>query len=117
MNTAGWHDCPGSRHNFIDMRLVHLVRIIIPGALLATACTEPPPPSLSFREREVVDSLFKRQVDTLHPVFDSLCKARMDSLVQHFVDSIMTERTSEIEEYLERIKGEKSSNDKDGTPQ
>lgn len=99
------------------MRLVHFFSIIIPGSLLGTACTEPPPPSLSFREREVVDSLFKRQVDRLHPVFDSLCKARMDSLVQRDVDSIMTERTSEIEEYLERIKGENSSNDNDGTLQ
>lgn len=86
-------------------------------ALLAPACTEPPPPSLSFREREIVDSLFRRQVDRLHPLYDSLCKARMDSLVQHNVDSIMAERMSEIEQYLERIKGENNSNDSDEIPQ
>ena len=99
------------------MRLMHFAPIILIAALLAPACTEPPPPSLSFREREIVDSLFRRQVDRLHPVYDSLCKARMDSLVQHNVDSIMAERMSEIEQYLERIKEDNNSNNSDGIQQ
>jgi hypothetical protein len=74
--------------------------------LLATACTEDPPPTLTYKDRELADSLYRLQVDTLNPVMDSLCKARFDSAVQHNVDSMMAERLSEIEKYLERIKRE-----------
>ncbi|TAK33266.1 MAG: hypothetical protein EPO28_17280 [Saprospiraceae bacterium] len=74
--------------------------------LFAAACTEDPPPTLSYQDRGLVDSLYRLQVDTLNPVMDSLCKARFDSAVHHNVDSMMAVRLSEIEEYLERIKRE-----------
>ncbi len=72
--------------------------------LLSPGCTTPPDPILSFRDRELVDSLFRRQADTLAPRFDSLCKAQMDSLVQLAVDSILTERNQEIELYRQRLR-------------
>ncbi|MFQ5448346.1 MAG: hypothetical protein ACE5FF_15585 [Saprospiraceae bacterium] len=78
----------------------------LPFLLLATACTQDPPPTLTYKDRELADSLYRLQVDTLNPVMDSLCKARFDSAVQHNVDSMMAERLSEIEKYLQRIKRE-----------
>ncbi|MCB0522637.1 MAG: hypothetical protein H6577_10970 [Lewinellaceae bacterium] len=75
-------------------------------AFLAAACTEDPPPTLLYKDREIIDSLFKIQVDSLRPRFDSLCNARFDSAVQYKVDSIMRERQAEIQKYLERIKRE-----------
>jgi hypothetical protein len=74
--------------------------------LLTAACTKDPPPTLSYKDRELVDSLYRLQVDSLNPGIDSLCKARFDSAVQHNVDSMMQERLSEIEKYLERVKRE-----------
>ena len=74
--------------------------------LFNTACTPDPPPTLNYKDRQLVDSLFRMQVDSLKPLMDSLCDLRFDSAVQHTVDSIMQERQSEIKKYLERIKNE-----------
>ncbi len=73
---------------------------------LAVSCTEDPPPTLLYRDREIIDSLFKMQVDSLRPQFDSLCEARFDSAVQHKVDSMIKEREAEREQYLERVRQE-----------
>lgn len=75
-------------------------------ALLASACTADPPPTLLYKDREIIDSLFKIQVDSLRPRFDSLCNARFDSAVQFKVDSMMGERQAEIQKYLERVRRE-----------
>lgn len=74
--------------------------------LLGSACTEPPPPTLGYKEREIVDNLFREKADSLKPIIDSLCNARFDSLVQRNVDSMMEVRTTEIQKYLERLRKE-----------
>ena len=74
--------------------------------LLVSACTPDPPPTLNYKDRQLVDSLFRLEVDSLKPLLDSICDLRFDSAVQHTVDSLMQERQSEIEKYLERIKKE-----------
>ncbi|MAT53229.1 MAG: hypothetical protein CMN32_02030 [Saprospirales bacterium] len=74
--------------------------------MLAAACTEPPPPTLNYKERLLVDSLYNQGVDSLRPILDSLCTLHFDSLVQASVDSMMQERLEEIERYLQRIKGD-----------
>ncbi len=61
---------------------------------------------MTYKERDFVDSLFRKQVDSLRPLYDSLCTARFDSALQFKVDSMMKERTAEIERYLEKIKQE-----------
>jgi hypothetical protein len=73
-------------------------------ALLCVACTEEPPPTLNYKDRQLVDSLFKLQVDSLRPRYDSICNAQFDSLVKHHTDSMMDARMKEIEKYLQRIK-------------
>lgn len=73
---------------------------------LVAACTPDPPPTLNYKDRQFVDSLFRREVDSLKPILDSICEIRFDSSVQAAVDSIITERESEKEKYLERVKKE-----------
>lgn len=71
-------------------------------------CTDDPPPTLTYKDREMVDSLFRLQADTLRPLYDSLCTARRDSLIKSKSDSLMEERLGEIEKYLDRIKSEEN---------
>lgn len=75
-------------------------------ALLLAACTEAPPPTLSYKEREAVDSLFRHQVDSLKPIFDSLCNARFDSAVKFKTDSMLEVRNAEIQQALEQLRRE-----------
>ncbi len=74
--------------------------------LLFSACTPDPPPTLNYKDRQFVDSLFRKEVDSLKPILDSICNLRFDSAVQVAVDSILTERQEEKEKYLERVKKE-----------
>ena len=69
-------------------------------------CTEDPEPTLNFRERELVDSLYRMKLDTLKPVLDSLCTAHFDSAVAFKSDSMMKVRTAEVQKYLERLRRE-----------
>ena len=73
---------------------------------LIQACTPDPDPNLNYADRKIVDSLFKKTVDSLLPVYDSLCEMQFDEAVQLKVDSMIAERKSEIEKYLERIRKE-----------
>lgn len=75
---------------------------------LQTACTADPPPTLRYKDREIVDSLFRVRIDTLKPFLDSLCEVRHDSAVRYKVDSILEVRISEKEKYLERLRKEQS---------
>lgn len=77
-----------------------------------SGCTEDPPPALSYKDREMIDSLFRMKIDTLRPYLDSLCEARTDSMVKRNADSIMDERLGEIQRYLERIRQEEQSSEK-----
>ncbi|MCF8247922.1 MAG: hypothetical protein K9J37_22295 [Saprospiraceae bacterium] len=77
-------------------------------AVLLAACTEPPAPTLVYRDRELVDSLYRHQVDSLKPIYDSLCTAHFDSAVQFKTDSMLKVRTTEIQKALERLRQETS---------
>lgn len=90
------------------MKLTKFLILVFIAGCLSTGCTEDPPPALSYKDREVIDSLFRARVDTLRPLYDSLCVVRTDSMVKRNVDSIMQVRLGEIERYLERIKAEEN---------
>ncbi len=68
------------------------------------ACTPDPDPTLNYKDRQTVDSLFRKEIDSLKPILDSLCDMRFDSAVQFTVDSIMKERQTDRDIYLERLK-------------
>ena len=90
-----------SRHQIFGLAL-----LLLPMSNLFTACTEDPLPVLDYKEREAIDSLFRKQVESLRPILDSLCEARYDSALQHNVDSMMTLRQQEIQRYLEKVRQE-----------
>lgn len=75
---------------------------------MLAACTEPPPPTLAYKDREMVDSLYRHQVDSLKPIFEKRCAARFDSAVQFKTDSMLKVRTAEIQKALERLRQETS---------
>ncbi|MCC6724707.1 MAG: hypothetical protein IT258_09365 [Saprospiraceae bacterium] len=70
------------------------------------ACTEPPPPTLAYKDREAVDSLFRLTVDSLKPLYDSVCTAHFDSAVQFKTDSMLKVRTAQVKEALQRLRQE-----------
>ena len=73
--------------------------------LLLANCTEPPPPSLNCKDRQISDSLYRDSINYLKPLIDSLCELNFDKNVQETVDSIMTERLEEIRKQMKRIHG------------
>jgi hypothetical protein len=80
--------------------------LLVLSVAYCTACTEPPPPTLAYKDRELVDSLFRLSVDSLKPFYDSLCTARFDSAVQFKTDSMLKVRTNEVQQALQRLRQE-----------
>ncbi len=68
-----------------------------------TSCTEDPPPTLYYQDREIIDSLFLDTVGVLRPRLDSLCETRQDSMVAYLTDSLLEARMRVINEYLKSI--------------
>lgn len=76
------------------------------GALVLglASCTEPPPPTLSYEDRNLVDSLYQEAVVLRRPLIDSVCDVRFDSLVFNYSDSLLPLRQQEIARQLQRIR-------------
>jgi len=72
--------------------------------VLGSACTDPPPPALSTKDRNLIDSLAREKIKKVKPVLDSICEAEFDTRVKGLVDSIMKERLDEIDIQLKRKK-------------
>ncbi len=70
--------------------------------VLGSACTDPPPPALSSKDRNLIDSLVREKIKKIKPVLDSICDAEFDTRVKGLVDSIMKERLDEIDIQLKR---------------
>lgn len=70
------------------------------------SCTEDPPPTLFYQDRERIDSMFFDSVNIARPILDSLCVTRHDSLLSFFIDSLLEARQNEIETYLNRIESD-----------
>ena len=71
--------------------------------LLMHSCTEPPPPTLNAKDRDLVDSLYRDSINIMRPILDSLCDLNFDAAVNAKVDSIMQKRLEEIRKQMERI--------------
>ncbi len=74
--------------------------------ILATpACKEQPEqlPALTFRQRELADTLYLQKIAVLRPQWDSLCDARFDSSVRVAVDSLIRVRKEEEARLRARI--------------
>lgn len=67
------------------------------------SCTEPPPPTLNAKDRDLVDSLYRDSINIMRPILDSLCDLNFDAAVNAKVDSIMQKRLEEIRKQMERI--------------
>lgn len=74
--------------------------------LLSTGCGEQPETTirLTSSERIRIDSLTKKQVDSLAPIVDSICTANQARMVEQALDSIIELRKAEERTLRERIK-------------
>ena len=71
---------------------------------LAGSCTEEPPPYLAAKDRELIDTLYIRELRILRPQLDSLCTAIFEDGVERSVDSMLEVRRAEEARLRERIK-------------
>ena len=72
-------------------------------SLLFFSCTEEAPETLLVQDRNLIDSLYLKEVSKLKPEMDSLCELNFDERVASLVDSILQERQQEIEEQVRRL--------------
>ncbi|MGK0362995.1 MAG: hypothetical protein ACI85O_000034 [Saprospiraceae bacterium] len=72
-------------------------------SLLFFSCTEEAPETLLVQDRNLIDSLYLKEVSKLKPELDSLCELNFDKRVAGLVDSILQERQEEIEEQVRRL--------------
>lgn len=82
------------------------IKLIVPGFavfLMLQACEEQPLPALTFRQRELADTLYLEKVSVLRPQWDSICDVRFDSLVAVAVDSLIQVRKAEEARLRARI--------------
>ncbi len=91
-----WNKLPGTR--------ACLLLAILAAASLISSCTEEPPPYLSAKDRELIDTLYVRQLRIVRPQLDSLCEAIYEEKVQRSVDSMLEIRRTEEARLRERIK-------------
>lgn len=80
--------------------------LLLLGALLQwTGCESPETGiRLTSSERIRIDSLAKKQIDSLVPILDSLCRVNEDTLIQRGLDSIIELRRREEQILRDRIK-------------
>jgi len=80
--------------------------LIIPIIILLTflsSCTEREI-RLSANDRQTVDTLYLRQLDSLRPLWDTLCATNRPQMLKAAVDSLVRTRLEEEARLRERIK-------------
>ncbi len=83
----------------------HWLNLILLLSLTVGACQkhEEKLPELTFRQRELADTLYLQRINVLRPLWDSLCTTHHDSLVQVAVDSLIRVRKAEEARLRARI--------------
>jgi hypothetical protein len=76
---------------------------LICSILIWSGCEEQPPPSLTNSQRELIDTLYLREISVIRPQLDSTCDANFAANVQLAVDSLIKVRREEEARLRERI--------------
>ena len=83
------------------MKTVEALIILILLSALATvgttSCSEPPPLKLTLKQRDWVDTIYLKRVDSLRIALDSLCTANYEEKVTRLTDSLVAVRRAEEE--------------------
>lgn len=80
---------------------------------LAVSCDEGPPPALTSQQRELIDTLYLRQIQPFRTRLDSLCEANYSMNVQESVDSLLRVRREEEIRLRERALNQAPSRTQD----
>lgn len=92
-------------------RLLQMALVVVIVSLMF-ACgkqKEEPLPSLTYQQREIVDTLYMEQVAELRPILDSICEAEHAGRVARAVDSLIKVRKEEEARLRARILQEQSN--------
>lgn len=85
------------------MKNASLVFLILSVLLWSSCESQETGIRLTSSERIRIDSLAKKQIDSLVPVLDSLCTVNKDKLIEQALDSIIELRQQEEQTLRERI--------------
>lgn len=87
------------------MKTLMQVGFVILLAVLLWACGDQGNqlPSLTYRQRELVDTMYLDRVRVLRPQLDSMCEAEFEARVAKAVDSLLQVRRLEEARLRERI--------------
>jgi len=64
------------------------------------SCSAPPPPSLNKEQKKIVDSLYRKGLDSVKKDIELICDEEHTSIYQHAIDSIQDLRKEEFESIL-----------------
>lgn len=57
---------------------------------------------LTVAEKQLIDTLYFRELNKIRPLLDSICEAQEDSLVKVTADSLVKAREDEIDRIMNR---------------
>ncbi len=64
------------------------------------SCSAPAPPSLNKEQKKIVDSLYRKGLDSIKKEIKLICDKEHTSIYQHAIDSIQNLRKEEFESIL-----------------
>lgn len=69
----------------------------VSGMFGLTNCSETPPLKLTLEQRDLVDTIYLKKVQTLGPALDSACEVGWEQRLKEALDSILAVRRAEEE--------------------
>lgn len=81
----------------MSTRFLAIIYLAVGGFLLPSCETQDSGEQfkLSYRERQIIDSIFKEEVRIIGPMMDSLCSINEKEQIDHLVDSLIRQRRIE----------------------
>lgn len=75
--------------------------------VLMFACSEPPPPSFSLEERQLVDSLYQIEYELIVDSLDADCEQLQITQLKPLIDSLLKVRMAEVIRQKQRYQQQK----------
>jgi hypothetical protein len=72
--------------------------------VLLMSCSEPPTPSISLKDRQLIDSLYQIEYELIVDTLDVQCERMQVEQLDQVVDSLLTIRLAEVARQRKRYK-------------
>ncbi|MEM1327749.1 MAG: hypothetical protein AAGI23_17440 [Bacteroidota bacterium] len=77
-----------------------ILSLVVPTFL--GSCSEPPAPSFSLQDRQLVDSLYQMEYEQIVDTLDAQCEIMQTTQLDQIVDSLLKERLVEVMQQRQR---------------